>query len=57
MVNLDFYSGLENIKFSFIQVYIFLWFWFIILAVITALNLVVRIVQLSCPNVRDRWEI
>ncbi len=36
------------------KIYIFLWFWFIILAVITGVNLVVRIVQLSCPSVRNR---
>lgn len=37
------------------KIYIFLWFWFIILAVITGFNLVVRIIQMTCHNVRDRF--
>ena len=36
------------------KIYIFLWFWFVILAVITGINLIVRLVQLSCPATRDR---
>merc|ERR1712241_209096 len=36
------------------KIYIVLWFWFVILAVITAVNLVVRVMQYFYPNVRDR---
>ena len=36
------------------KIYIFLWFWFIILAVATGLNLIVRGLQLFVPSVRDR---
>merc|ERR1719369_2170648 len=36
------------------KIYIFLWFWFIALAVITAGNLVLRVFQYFVPNVRDR---
>ena len=36
------------------KIYIFLWFWFIILAVITGVNLIFRIVQLFVPNIRQR---
>jgi hypothetical protein len=36
------------------KIYIFLWFWFIILSVVTGLHLLLRVVQLFMPNVRDR---
>jgi len=36
------------------KIYIFLWFWFIVLAVLTGCNLVFRVVQYFYPNVRDR---
>ena len=36
------------------KIYIVLWFWFVILAVITAVNLVVRAMQLFCPTTRQR---
>ena len=36
------------------KIYIFLWFWFIALSVITAGNLVLRVFQYFVPNVRDR---
>ena len=36
------------------KIYIFLWFWLIILAVITAINLVIRISSFFIPNVRQR---
>ena len=36
------------------KIYIVLWFWFIILAIITAVNLVIRAIQLFCPNTRQR---
>ena len=38
------------------KIYIVLWFWFVILAAITAVNLVVRAMQLFCPTTRQRWE-
>merc|ERR1712241_1602632 len=37
------------------KIYIVLWFWFVILAVITAVNLVVRVMQLFCPTTRQRF--
>jgi len=37
------------------KIYIVLWFWFIILAIITAVNLVIRAIQLFCPNTRQRF--
>jgi len=37
------------------KIYIVLWFWFVILAVITAVNLVVRAMQLFCPTTRQRF--
>ena len=37
------------------KIYIFLWFWFIILAVITGINLIVRMVSFFLPNVRQRY--
>ena len=36
------------------KIYIFLWFWLIILAVITAINLLIRITSFFIPNVRQR---
>ncbi len=36
------------------KIYIFLWFWFIILAIVTGINLVVRAIQLFCPSTRQR---
>jgi len=36
------------------KIYIFLWFWFIILAVLTGCNLVLRIFQYFFPDIRDR---
>ena len=36
------------------KIYIFLWFWFIILAIVTGLNLVVRLFQYYVPNIRQR---
>lgn len=36
------------------KVYIFLWFWFIALAVVTGVNLVLRALQYFMPNIRDR---
>ena len=36
------------------KIYIVLWFWFVILAAITAVNLVVRAMQLFCPTTRQR---
>ena len=38
------------------KIYIVLWFWFVILAAITAVNLVVRAMQLFCPTTRQRWD-
>jgi len=38
------------------KIYIFLWFWFIILAVITGVNLLIRIVQYAMPSSRNRCE-
>ena len=37
------------------KIYIFLWFWFIILAVITGMNLIVRMASFFLPNVRQRY--
>ena len=34
------------------KVYVFLWFWFMLLAVVTGVTLVVRIVPLCVPSVR-----
>ncbi len=36
------------------KIYIFLFFWFILLAIVTGINLVVRIVQLAMPDIRER---
>ncbi len=36
------------------KIYIFLWFWFILLAVITGFNVALRALQLFCPSVRQR---
>ena len=36
------------------KIYIFLWFWFLILAAITGVNLVLRLVQISVPQTRSR---
>jgi len=36
------------------KIYIFVWFWFIALAVITGCNLVLRILQFFVPSIRDR---
>ncbi len=37
------------------KIYIFLWFWFLLLAVVTGTNLIVRLLQMSCPNLRTRF--
>jgi hypothetical protein len=37
------------------KIYIFLWFWFIILAVVTGINVLVRMAQYFLPNVRQRY--
>ena len=37
------------------KIYIFLWFWFIVLAVLTGCNVVFRVIQFFYPNVRDRY--
>ena len=39
------------------KIYVFLWFWFVILAGITGFNLVARIIQITCPNTRDRYTV
>ena len=39
------------------KIYIFLWFWFIILAVITGIQVVFRIVQMCSPGVRNRYGV
>ncbi len=36
------------------KIYIFLWFWFILLAIITAFNVAIRSLQLFCPCMRQR---
>ncbi len=36
------------------KIYIFLWFWFILLAVITGIQIVIRIVQITMPGLRNR---
>jgi hypothetical protein len=36
------------------KIYIFLWFWFIILAIITGLYLLLRVSYFYWPNVRER---
>jgi len=36
------------------KIYIFLWFWFIVLALITGINLLVRLVTFFYPNFRER---
>jgi len=37
------------------KIYIFLWFWFIILAIITGINIVVRIFQMCSSTARNRF--
>ena len=36
------------------KIYVFLWFWLIILSIVTGLNLLQRAFQLCFPTVRDR---
>jgi len=36
------------------KIYIFMWLWFIILALVTGINIVVRLVQFFMPDVRQR---
>lgn len=36
------------------KIYIFLWFWFILLALITGVNLLIRSVTFFYPNFRER---
>ena len=36
------------------KIYIFLWCWFILVALITGINIVVRLVQFFMPDVRQR---
>lgn len=36
------------------KIYIFFWFWFIILAIVTACSILVRISQFTCSPLRDR---
>ena len=36
------------------KIYIFLWFWFILVAVITGINILVRMVQFFMPDIRQR---
>ena len=36
------------------KIYIFLWFWFIILAIITGIQIVVKIILMSCADLRNR---
>ncbi len=37
------------------KIYIFLWFWYLILALITGVSLLTRLVQLMCPGSRNRY--
>ena len=37
------------------KIYIFMWLWFIILALVTGINIVVRLVQFFMPDVRQRY--
>ena len=39
------------------KIYIFLWFWYIILAIITGIGLLVRIGYFFLPNFRTRYVI
>ena len=36
------------------KIYVFLWFWFLLLAVVTTVSLMVRLSQLMVPNIRKR---